>query len=194
MSLSAAVDGASGKNIKLIQRTPKRDKGPKLLMKKELLSLTPPGKSYNDHTYGIGSFYTTTAMAGSQLPLQIKAYQSYQYSPKKGPRTAGSPRRSIASGLGGPGHPELNSNGSEQGDTIVSTLIKEISTSAPSFSEITTHHSFATPTKSSPRILSWGIRTVNPPRTQAFPHKRKCVQEFAASNPSDDSTTLRLKK
>ncbi|KAF2188633.1 p53-like transcription factor [Zopfia rhizophila CBS 207.26] len=81
MSLSAAVDGASGKSIELIQHTPKRDKGPQLPMKKELLSPTPPGKSHNDHTYGIGSFHTTTAMAGPQLPLQTEADQSHQYSP-----------------------------------------------------------------------------------------------------------------
>ncbi|KAF2177554.1 p53-like transcription factor, partial [Zopfia rhizophila CBS 207.26] len=72
MSLSAAVDGTSGKSIELIQCTPKRDKGPQLPVKRELLSPTPPGKSRNDHTYSIGNFHTTAAMAGPQLP---------QYSP-----------------------------------------------------------------------------------------------------------------
>ncbi|KAF2181242.1 p53-like transcription factor, partial [Zopfia rhizophila CBS 207.26] len=80
MSLSA-TNGATGNSIELIQRTLKRDKGPQLPMKKELLSPTPPGKSHNDHTYGIGSFHTTTVMAGPQLPLQTEADQSYQYSP-----------------------------------------------------------------------------------------------------------------
>ncbi|KAF2189898.1 p53-like transcription factor [Zopfia rhizophila CBS 207.26] len=44
MSLSAAVDGTSGKSIELIQLTPKRDKGPQLPVKRELLSPTPPGR------------------------------------------------------------------------------------------------------------------------------------------------------
>ncbi|KAF2189936.1 p53-like transcription factor, partial [Zopfia rhizophila CBS 207.26] len=76
MSLSAAVDGVSKKSIELIQCTPKRSQLP---MKKKLLSPTPPGKSHNDHTYGIGSFHTTTAMAGPRLPLQTEVGQPYQY-------------------------------------------------------------------------------------------------------------------
>jgi meiosis-specific transcription factor NDT80 len=43
VSLAAAVDGSAGKTIELIQHTPKRDKGPQLPMKKELLAPTAPG-------------------------------------------------------------------------------------------------------------------------------------------------------
>ncbi|KAF2475753.1 p53-like transcription factor [Lindgomyces ingoldianus] len=82
VSLSAAVDGATGKSIELIQHTPKRDKGPQLPMKKELLAPTPPGKSHNDHTYGLNNFHTTSQIAAApQLPLQNESDQSHQYSP-----------------------------------------------------------------------------------------------------------------
>ncbi|KAF2185805.1 hypothetical protein K469DRAFT_777719 [Zopfia rhizophila CBS 207.26] len=62
-------------------------------------------------------------------------------------------------------------------DTMTSAPTKEIPTSAPS-SEITTHHSFATPTKSFPYISSQGTQTVNPPRTQGFPHQRANAQSI----------------
>ncbi|ORY10351.1 hypothetical protein BCR34DRAFT_588689 [Clohesyomyces aquaticus] len=81
VSLSAAVDGATGKQIELIQHTPKRDKGPQLPMKKEHLQPTPPGKSHNDHTYGLNTFHSTTQIAAPQLPLQNEGDQSNQYSP-----------------------------------------------------------------------------------------------------------------
>ena len=49
VQLSAAVEGQGGKSIELIQHTPKRDKGPQMTMKKELLAPTPPGKVHPDH-------------------------------------------------------------------------------------------------------------------------------------------------
>ncbi|KAF2181197.1 p53-like transcription factor, partial [Zopfia rhizophila CBS 207.26] len=76
MSLSTAVDGTSGKSIELIQLTPKRDKGPQLPIERKLLSPTPPEKSRNNHTYSIGSFHTTTAIAGPQLPQYSLASHS----------------------------------------------------------------------------------------------------------------------
>lgn len=79
VSLAAAVDGSGGKTIKLIQHTPKRDKGPLLSMKKELLAPTPPGKSH-EH-YGLNNFHQSSSVPGPQLPLQNKSDSSQQYSP-----------------------------------------------------------------------------------------------------------------
>jgi meiosis-specific transcription factor NDT80 len=81
VSLAAAVDGASGKTIELIQHTPKRDKGPQLAMKKELLAPTPPGKSHEHGGYGLNNFHQTSAVSGPQLPLQNEGDASQQYSP-----------------------------------------------------------------------------------------------------------------
>lgn len=81
VSLAAAVDGASGKTIELIQHTPKRDKGPQLAMKKELLAPTPPGKSHEHGGYGLTSFHQSSVAGGPQLPLQNENDSSQQYSP-----------------------------------------------------------------------------------------------------------------
>ncbi|KAH7564092.1 hypothetical protein BM1_01139 [Bipolaris maydis] len=80
VSLGAAVDGASGKTIELVQHTPKRDKGPQLTMKKELVAPTPPGKSHEHGSYALNSFHQTSAVAGPHLPLQNEN-ESQQYSP-----------------------------------------------------------------------------------------------------------------
>lgn len=81
VSLAAAVDNTAGKTIELIQHTPKRDKGPQLPMKKELLAPTPPGK-HNEHaSYGLNSFHQNSAVNGPQLPLQNEGDSSQQYSP-----------------------------------------------------------------------------------------------------------------
>lgn len=81
VSLAAAIDGAGGKAIELIQHTPKRDKGPQLQMKKELLSPTPPGKSHEHASYTLNNFHQSTQVAGPQLPLQNDADSSHSYSP-----------------------------------------------------------------------------------------------------------------
>jgi meiosis-specific transcription factor NDT80 len=80
VSLAAAVDGSTGKTIELIQHTPKRDKGPQLAMKKELLAPTPPGKSHEHGGYGLSNFHQSATVAGPQLPLQSES-DSSQYSP-----------------------------------------------------------------------------------------------------------------
>ncbi|KAF2637447.1 p53-like transcription factor [Massarina eburnea CBS 473.64] len=82
VSLAAAVDGTGGKSIELIQHTPKRDKGPQLAMKKELLAPTPPGKSH-DHTssYAMNNFHQASQVTGPSLPLQNETEPSQQYSP-----------------------------------------------------------------------------------------------------------------
>ena len=81
VSLAAAVDGTGGKTIELIQHTPKRDKGPQLSMKKELLAPTPPGKSHEHGSYGLNSFHQSSSVPGPQLPLQNETDSSQQYSP-----------------------------------------------------------------------------------------------------------------
>lgn len=79
VSLAAAIDNSGGKAIELIQHTPKRDKGPQLQMKKELLSPTPPGKSHDHGSYS--HFHQPAAVAGPQLPLQNETDSSHSYSP-----------------------------------------------------------------------------------------------------------------
>ncbi|PSN68789.1 p53-like transcription factor [Corynespora cassiicola Philippines] len=78
VSLAAAVDNSAGKSIELIQHTPKRDKGPQLPMKKELLAPAPPGKSH-DHTYSMNTFHQPPPVAGPQLPLQNENEASAPY-------------------------------------------------------------------------------------------------------------------
>jgi meiosis-specific transcription factor NDT80 len=79
VSLAAAVDGSAGKTIELIQHTPKRDKGPQLEMKKELLAPTPPGKNHDHSTYG---YHQSSSASGPLLPLQsIEGDSSQSYSP-----------------------------------------------------------------------------------------------------------------
>ncbi|KAL5372261.1 hypothetical protein PMIN02_012651 [Paraphaeosphaeria minitans] len=81
VSLAAAVDGSGGKTIELIQHTPKRDKGPQLQMKKELLSPMPPGKTHEHGSYGISTFHPSTQSPGFLLPLQNESDSSQAYSP-----------------------------------------------------------------------------------------------------------------
>ncbi|KAF2185513.1 hypothetical protein K469DRAFT_687847 [Zopfia rhizophila CBS 207.26] len=69
--------------------------------------------------------------------------------------------------------------------TMASAPTEEIPTSVPSYSKVIPH-CFATPTTTSARISSQELRAVNPSRTQAFTHKRKCAQEFATSDPSGE--------
>ncbi|KAF2671546.1 p53-like transcription factor [Microthyrium microscopicum] len=47
MSLSAAVDGAAGKTVDLVQHTPKRDKGPQCAIQVTRISPTPPNRGHN---------------------------------------------------------------------------------------------------------------------------------------------------
>lgn len=81
VSLAAAIDQSGGKAIELIQHTPKRDKGPQMPMKKELLAPTPPGKSHDHGSYTLGNFHQTSSLPGPTLPLQTEAESSHNYSP-----------------------------------------------------------------------------------------------------------------
>lgn len=81
VSLAAAVDGTGGKTIELIQHTPKRDKGPQLPMKKELLAPTPPGKSHEHSSYHLNTFQPISTQPGPQLPLQNESDGTQQFSP-----------------------------------------------------------------------------------------------------------------
>lgn len=77
MRLSAAIDGAGGKSIELIQHTPKRDNGPK--SKIDVTKVSPtPSTGRGEHTvspHGIyqmpmSTFHATGAVPGPYLPLQ----------------------------------------------------------------------------------------------------------------------------
>jgi meiosis-specific transcription factor NDT80 len=81
MSLSAAVDGATGKTIELTQHTPKRDRGPRLSIIKQLLSPNPLGKPHSDYTYGLAHSQSTQNVGSPFLPLQTVAEQSHQDAP-----------------------------------------------------------------------------------------------------------------
>ena len=79
VSLSAAVDGATGKTIELVQHTPKRDKGPQSAVGLVRLVPTPPGNKYPHlthavpHGYPIDTFGQTSQAQPSPapyLPLQ----------------------------------------------------------------------------------------------------------------------------
>lgn len=78
VSLAAAIDDPSGKAIELIQHTPKRDKGPQLQMKKELLCPTPPGKNHEHGNFP--HFHQPATQAGPLLPLQNESDSSHSYS------------------------------------------------------------------------------------------------------------------
>lgn len=70
VSLSATVDGSSGKAIELIQHTPKRDKGPQLPISKVRLLPTPP-KTNDGQAFGMGYGYNNNqANYAPYLPLQ----------------------------------------------------------------------------------------------------------------------------
>ncbi|KAF1357490.1 p53-like transcription factor [Lizonia empirigonia] len=70
----AAIGDSGGKTIELIQYTHKRNKGPRLSMKKELLAPTPPRNSHGHCEYGLDNFHP-------HLPLQKESDCSQQSSP-----------------------------------------------------------------------------------------------------------------
>ncbi|KAF2748913.1 p53-like transcription factor [Sporormia fimetaria CBS 119925] len=79
VSLAAAIDNSGGKAIELIQHTPKRDKGPQLPMKKELLAPMPPGKNHEHSGYSMSNFQHTPSVAGPQLPLQNDSESQHSF-------------------------------------------------------------------------------------------------------------------
>ncbi|EME38377.1 hypothetical protein DOTSEDRAFT_48613 [Dothistroma septosporum NZE10] len=78
MRLSAAVDGSAGKNIELVQHTPKRDAGPKNKIDIVKVSPTPSNGGRGEHTvspHGIyqvpmSTFHATGSIPGPNLPFQ----------------------------------------------------------------------------------------------------------------------------
>lgn len=80
MCLSAAVDGSAGKNIELVQHTPKRDKGPQTAIQLTKLSPTPPGgklphlhadsQGYTHSLPPFGQASSASAFAPPYLPFQ----------------------------------------------------------------------------------------------------------------------------
>jgi meiosis-specific transcription factor NDT80 len=86
MTLSAAVDGATGKTIELIQHTPKRDKGPQTAIQMTKLCPTPPGGKFaqmTDHSYshGLASYSHSAAASNAPLPSPYLPLQSVQDEP-----------------------------------------------------------------------------------------------------------------
>jgi meiosis-specific transcription factor NDT80 len=82
VSLSAAIDNASGKRIELVQLTPKHDKGPQHEVMKKDLKPTLPRKSYRNGSYDTNKFYQSTTIMGPQVPLKRESNPSCQeYSP-----------------------------------------------------------------------------------------------------------------
>lgn len=77
VTLTAAVDGAQGKSIELVQHTPKRDKGPQSTVGMVKLSPTPPGgmaRLQMPHGYPLDTYGRSTSLQGGSqspyLPLQ----------------------------------------------------------------------------------------------------------------------------
>ncbi|KAK7560170.1 hypothetical protein IWX47DRAFT_886696 [Phyllosticta citricarpa] len=78
VTLSAAVDGPTGKPIELVQHTPKRDKGPQNPIKMEKINPVPPGKTQSDpHGYSLNFSHTASSIAPPYLPLQQDGEQPY---------------------------------------------------------------------------------------------------------------------
>jgi hypothetical protein len=80
VSLAASVSNSGGKPTELFQHSPKRDKGPQLPMKKELLSPTPPQNSYHFGGNILESAPNNAILAGPQLALQKDSGMSQGYS------------------------------------------------------------------------------------------------------------------
>ena len=78
MRLSAAVDGSGGKNIELIQHTPKRDNGPKNKINVVKVSPMPTSGGRQEHTLSphtafqipMSTFLPTGTVPGPCLPFQ----------------------------------------------------------------------------------------------------------------------------
>jgi meiosis-specific transcription factor NDT80 len=87
MTLSAAVDGATGKTIELIQHTPKRDKGPQTAIQMTKLAPTPPGGKFaqlTDHSYSHGlASYGHSGVTGAAPPAS--PYLPLQNAPDEPP-------------------------------------------------------------------------------------------------------------
>jgi meiosis-specific transcription factor NDT80 len=84
MTLSAAVDGATGKTIELIQHTPKRDKGPQTAIQMTKLAPTPPGGKYatltdaHSYSHGLAGYGHTAPSSTAPLPSPFLPLQNAQ--------------------------------------------------------------------------------------------------------------------
>jgi meiosis-specific transcription factor NDT80 len=79
--LAATVDGLEGKRIELTQATPRRNKKPQLMVKKDLLALNPPGIVHNHISYRTNNFHSSEQVAGPQLPFRKDSERPQQYPP-----------------------------------------------------------------------------------------------------------------
>lgn len=82
VSLSAAMDskGNDGKDVGLVQHTPKRDKGPQTPVGVEKLGPSPPGAS-------VPPYHGSTSANGPHLPLQAEDSQRSSSMPPSGQHT-----------------------------------------------------------------------------------------------------------
>jgi len=76
MSLSAVVDGSTGKGIDLVQHTPKRDKGPQSAIRITRLAPTNPGPrsshgSHESHGYHAPNFGMGNSQSGGCAPITL---------------------------------------------------------------------------------------------------------------------------
>jgi meiosis-specific transcription factor NDT80 len=87
--LSAAVDGSTGKNIELVQHTPKRDKGPQTAIQITKLAPTPPGGKLPGLHHTDSHGYTQSLPPFGQPTSNVSAFAS-PYLPLQGQQDASS--------------------------------------------------------------------------------------------------------
>ncbi|KAK4943415.1 hypothetical protein LTR66_014608, partial [Elasticomyces elasticus] len=122
MRLSAAVDGANGKGIELVQHTAKRDKGPQMKIRVEKVSPTPPnGRANLDHAASahgynmpLTSFHPTGAPPMPYLPLQNTSDGSEQSSTPSASSSQPGPSQVPSQGYPYTGHGALSGGPSTQ--------------------------------------------------------------------------------
>jgi meiosis-specific transcription factor NDT80 len=89
--LSAAVDGSTGKNIELVQHTPKRDKGPQTAIQITKLAPTPPGGKLPGLHHTDSHGYTQNLPPYGQPHGSASAFAS-PYLPLQGQHDSSSPQ------------------------------------------------------------------------------------------------------
>jgi meiosis-specific transcription factor NDT80 len=100
MSLSAAVDGTSGKAVDLVQHTPKRDRGPQTAIQKTKLLPTLPefkGPTIDPHRLSLGTFGFAAPPDATIHPLHLPQQQSQDMAPSSSVDSLGFSSNSTAS-------------------------------------------------------------------------------------------------
>ena len=95
MRLSAAVDGPGGKNIELVQHTPKRDNGPK--SKIEVIKVSPTSSSgRGEHSISPNGIYQVQMSAFHATGQVLGPYLPFQQSNESDAPSSSSPQSSQA--------------------------------------------------------------------------------------------------